>query len=211
MNRAKRFKLFGNLRRERSRPAQVLSIGARDGSGGGGSGGCERIRRRRHLNPRSLMDGGGFELQTLSHLYSQSLHKVDHQGAEFMSDIKTLAQVTHLSLVKYYGYLVHNDEKLVAVEYVPNGNLRDHLDCKDGKTLDMATRLDIATDIAHAITYLHMYTQPPLIHRDIKSSNILLTDSFRAKVVHLWFARLAPDTESQATHVSTQDKGTAGY
>ncbi|CAH8287664.1 unnamed protein product [Eruca vesicaria subsp. sativa] len=141
----------------------------------------------------------------------KSLHKDDRQGAEFMSEIKTLAQVTHLSLVKYYGYLVHNDEKLLVVEYVPNGNLRDHLDCKEGKTLDMATRLDIATDIAHAITYLHMYTQPPLIHRDIKSSNILLTDNFRAKVADFGFARLAPDTESGATHVSTQVKGTAGY
>lgn len=141
----------------------------------------------------------------------KSLNKDDRQGAEFMSEIKTLAQVTHLSLVKYYGYLVHNDEKLLVVEYVPNGNLRDHLDCKEGKTLDMATRLDIATDIAHAITYLHMYTQPPIIHRDIKSSNILLTDNFRAKVADFGFARLAPDTESGATHVSTQVKGTAGY
>ncbi|KAJ4876749.1 Calmodulin-binding receptor-like cytoplasmic kinase 2 [Raphanus sativus] len=140
----------------------------------------------------------------------KSLHD-DRQGAEFMSEIKTLAQVTHLSLVKYYGYLVHNDEKLLVVEYVPNGNLRDHLDCKDGKTLDMATRLDIATDVAHAITYLHMYTQPPIIHRDIKSSNILLTDNFRAKVADFGFARLAPDSESGATHVSTQVKGTAGY
>ncbi|KAG2331060.1 hypothetical protein Bca52824_002240 [Brassica carinata] len=141
----------------------------------------------------------------------KSLNKDDRQGAEFMSEIKTLAQVTHLSLVKYYGYLVHNDEKLLVVEYVPNGNLRDHLDCKEGKTLDMATRLDIATDVAHAITYLHMYTQPPIIHRDIKSSNILLTDNFRAKVADFGFARLAPDTESGATHVSTQVKGTAGY
>ncbi|XP_013607011.1 PREDICTED: calmodulin-binding receptor-like cytoplasmic kinase 2 [Brassica oleracea var. oleracea] len=141
----------------------------------------------------------------------KSLHKEDRQGAEFMSEIKTLAQVTHLSLVKYYGYLVHNDEKLLVVEYVPNGNLRDHLDCKEGKTLDMATRLDIATDVAHAITYLHMYTQPPIIHRDIKSSNILLTDNFRAKVADFGFARLAPDSESGATHVSTQVKGTAGY
>ncbi|KAF3568780.1 hypothetical protein DY000_02010733 [Brassica cretica] len=140
-----------------------------------------------------------------------STGSVQRHYYEFMSEIKTLAQVTHLSLVKYYGYLVHNDEKLLVVEYVPNGNLRDHLDCKEGKTLDMATRLDIATDVAHAITYLHMYTQPPIIHRDIKSSNILLTDNFRAKVADFGFARLAPDSESGATHVSTQVKGTAGY
>ncbi|EOA20750.1 hypothetical protein CARUB_v10001078mg [Capsella rubella] len=140
----------------------------------------------------------------------KSMHD-DRQGAEFKSEIQTLAQVTHLSLVKYYGFVVQDDEKLLIVEYVANGTLRDHLDCKDGKVLDMATRLDIATDVAHAITYLHMYTQPPIIHRDIKSSNILLTENFRAKVADFGFARLAPDTESGATHVSTQVKGTAGY
>ncbi|CAH2069120.1 unnamed protein product [Thlaspi arvense] len=95
----------------------------------------------------------------------KSLHD---QGAEFTSEIQTLAQVTHLSLVKYYGFLVHNDEKLLIVEYVANGNLRDHLDCKEGKILDMATRLDIATDVAHAITYLHMYTQRITIRWAIK-------------------------------------------
>lgn len=54
----------------------------------------------------------------------------DRQGAEFMSEIQTLAQVTHLSLVKYYGYVVHDDEKILIVEYVANGTLRDHLDCE---------------------------------------------------------------------------------
>ncbi|KAL1213596.1 Calmodulin-binding receptor-like cytoplasmic kinase 2 [Cardamine amara subsp. amara] len=140
----------------------------------------------------------------------KSIHD-DRQGKEFTSEIQTLAQVTHLSLVRYYGFLVHNDEKILIVEYVANGSLRDHLDCKEGKILDMATRLDIATDVAHAITYLHMYTQPPIIHRDIKSSNILLTENFRAKVADFGFARVAPDSESGATHVSTQVKGTAGY
>lgn len=61
--------------------------------------------------------------------YMQSMHD-DRQGAEFMSEIQTLAQVTHLSLVKYYGYVVHDDEKILIVEYVANGTLRDHLDCE---------------------------------------------------------------------------------
>lgn len=53
-----------------------------------------------------------------------------HLGAEFQSEIKTLTEVGHLNLVKFYGYLVHEDEKLVVVEYVPNGTLREHLECK---------------------------------------------------------------------------------
>ncbi|KAJ8900659.1 hypothetical protein K2173_025436 [Erythroxylum novogranatense] len=134
-----------------------------------------------------------------------------HLGVEFQTEIQTLAQVEHLNLVKFYGYLEHGDEKIVVMEYVPNGTLREHLDCIGGNVLDLSQRLDIAIDVAHAITYLHMYTDHPIIHRDIKSSNILIADNFRAKVSDFGFARLAADTESGATHVSTQIKGTAGY
>ncbi|CAN6710947.1 unnamed protein product [Malus baccata var. baccata] len=192
-----------------------------------------------------------------------------HLGVEFRSEIQMLAQVEHLSLVKFYGYLEHEDEKIIVVEYVPNGTLRQHLDCKfylcyslfcslpfcvlcvhvssnervsvhlgssmhhleclrcdrrrnaglHGEILDLAARLDIAIEVAHAVTYLHMYTDHasasladhPIIHRDIKSSNILLTENFRAKVADFGFARLAADSDAGATHVSTQVKGTAGY
>ncbi|XP_057981474.1 calmodulin-binding receptor-like cytoplasmic kinase 2 isoform X3 [Malania oleifera] len=127
-----------------------------------------------------------------------------HLGVEFQSEIRTLAQVEHLNLVKFYGYLEHEDERIVIVEYVPNGTLREHLDCMYGNVLDLAARLDIAIDVAHAVTYLHMYTDHPIIHRDIKSSNILLTENFRAKVADFGFARLGADSESGATHVSTQ-------
>ncbi|KAK8630962.1 hypothetical protein V6N13_079731 [Hibiscus sabdariffa] len=112
-----------------------------------------------------------------------------HLGVEFQSEITTLAQVEHLHLVKFYGYLEHGDERIVVVEYVPNGTLREHLDGVHGKVLDLTARVDIAIDVAHAITYLHMYTDHPIIHRDIKSSNILLTEKLRAKVTDFGFAR----------------------
>ncbi|XP_021748166.1 calmodulin-binding receptor-like cytoplasmic kinase 2 [Chenopodium quinoa] len=134
-----------------------------------------------------------------------------HLGTEFQTEIQTLAQVDHLNLVRCYGYLEENNERILVVEYVPNGTLREHLDCMRGEVLSMATRLDIAIDVAHAITYLHMYTDNPIIHRDIKSSNILLTERCRAKVADFGFARLAADRDSGCTHVSTQVKGTAGY
>ena len=81
-----------------------------------------------------------------------------------------------------------------------------------GRFLDLGTRLDIAIDVAHAVTYLHMYSDHPVIHRDIKSSNILLTHSLRAKVADFGFARLGSGAGAgEATHVTTQVKGTAGY
>ncbi|KAI4311480.1 hypothetical protein MLD38_036373 [Melastoma candidum] len=112
-----------------------------------------------------------------------------HLGVEFQSEIRTLAQVEHLNLVKFFGFLEHGEERIVVVEYVSNGTLREHLDCMHDTVLDVLARLDIAIDVAHAITYLHMYTDHPIIHRDIKSSNILLTENFRAKVADFGFAR----------------------
>ncbi|XP_008787415.1 calmodulin-binding receptor-like cytoplasmic kinase 2 isoform X2 [Phoenix dactylifera] len=133
-----------------------------------------------------------------------------HLSVEFQSEIKTLAHVEHLNLVRFLGHLEYEDERIVVVEYVPNGTLREHLDCLNGKHLELAARLDIAIDVAHAVTYLHTYTDHPIIHRDIKSSNILLTETLRAKVADFGFARLGAN-ETGVTHVSTQVKGTAGY
>ncbi|XP_072147032.1 calmodulin-binding receptor-like cytoplasmic kinase 2 isoform X2 [Setaria viridis] len=131
-----------------------------------------------------------------------------HMGREFWNEIETLQRIEHLNLVRFHGYLEFGGEQLIIVEYVPNGNLREHLDCVNGKVLEFSMRLEIAIDVAHAITYLHTYSDHPVIHRDIKSSNILLMNNFRAKVADFGFAKLAP---TDSSHVSTQVKGTAGY
>ncbi|KAK7305344.1 hypothetical protein VNO77_43249 [Canavalia gladiata] len=130
--------------------------------------------------------------------------------AEFKNEINTLSKIEHLNLVRWYGYLERGDEKIIVVEYVNNGTLREHLDGVRGNGLEIGQRLDIAIDVAHAITYLHMYTDHPIIHRDIKASNILITDNLRAKVADFGFSRLGPQ-DPGATHISTQIKGTAGY
>jgi len=59
----------------------------------------------------------------------QSLHE-KNLGTEFQSEVQTLSRVEHLNLVKFYGYLEQGDERIVVVEYVPNGTLREHLDCE---------------------------------------------------------------------------------
>ncbi|KHG06913.1 hypothetical protein F383_00787 [Gossypium arboreum] len=75
-----------------------------------------------------------------------------HLGVEFQSEVTILAQVEHLNLVRFYGYLEHGDERVVVVEYVPNGTLREHLDGVNGKELDFASRLDIAIDAMKKFT-----------------------------------------------------------
>lgn len=67
--------------------------------------------------------------QFLCHLSLQSLYD-KHLGAEFQSEVRTLAQVEHLSLVKFYGFLQQDEERIIVVEYVRNGTLREHLDCE---------------------------------------------------------------------------------
>ncbi|XP_010685626.2 calmodulin-binding receptor-like cytoplasmic kinase 2 [Beta vulgaris subsp. vulgaris] len=129
---------------------------------------------------------------------------------EFKSEILAYSKIEHLNLVKFYGYLEHPEEKIIVVEYVSNGTLYDLLHGNRGLVLELAERLIIAIDVAHAITYLHSYNDPPIIHRDIKASNILITEKFRAKVTDFGLARMVPDGQD-VTHISTQIKGTAGY
>ncbi|KAL3629677.1 hypothetical protein CASFOL_026899 [Castilleja foliolosa] len=128
---------------------------------------------------------------------------------EFRSEVELLAKIDHRNLVKLLGYVEEGNERLIITEYVPNGTLRDHLDGTKGKILDFNQRLEISIDVAHGLTYLHIYAEKQIIHRDVKSSNILLTESFRAKVADFGFARLGDDTEK--THVITKVKGTVGY
>ncbi|KAI3446867.1 hypothetical protein Pfo_003532 [Paulownia fortunei] len=128
---------------------------------------------------------------------------------EFSSEVELLAKIDHRNLVKLLGYVEKGNERLIITEYVPNGTLREYLDGHKGKILDFNQRLGISIDVAHGLTYLHLYAEKQIIHRDVKSSNILLTESLRAKVADFGFARLGDDSDK--THVSTKVKGTVGY
>ncbi|KAL7168471.1 hypothetical protein ACSBR2_038833 [Camellia fascicularis] len=129
---------------------------------------------------------------------------------EFSNEVELLAKIDHRNLVKLLGYLDKGNERLIITEYVPNGTLREHLDGLRGKALDFNQRLEISIDIAHGLTYLHLYAEKQIIHRDVKSSNILLTEGMRAKVADFGFARDGA-TDADKTHVSTKVKGTVGY
>ncbi|XP_062181112.1 probable leucine-rich repeat receptor-like protein kinase At5g49770 [Phragmites australis] len=128
------------------------------------------------------------------------------QGAtEFKNEIELLSRVHHRNLVSLIGFCYEQGEQMLVYEYVSNGTLRHNLQAK-GIYLDWKKRLRIALGSARGLAYLHELADPPIIHRDVKSTNILLDDNFKAKVADFGLSKLVADTEKG--HVSTQVKGT---
>ncbi|CAO1944640.1 unnamed protein product [Urochloa humidicola] len=129
-------------------------------------------------------------------------------AAEFKNEIELLSRVHHKNLVSLVGFCYEQGEQMLVYEYIPYGTLRENLMGK-GVSLDWKKRLRIAIGSAKGLAYLHELADPPIIHRDIKSTNILLDESLNAKVADFGLSKLVSDT--QKGHVSTQVKGTLGY
>lgn len=134
-------------------------------------------------------------------LYQHHLRRVEH----FLNEVEILTRLKHPNLVSLYGCTsYHSAELLLVYEYVPNGTVSDHLYGLH-PPLPWHTRLSIASETASALAYLHASS---VIHRDVKSSNILLDDNFVVKVADFGLSRFLP---SDVTHVTTGPQGTPGY
>ncbi|KAJ6324558.1 hypothetical protein OIU76_011790 [Salix suchowensis] len=127
---------------------------------------------------------------------------------EFKAEIEIISRVHHRHLVSLVGYCMFETRRLLVYDYVPNNTLHFHLHEVGRLALDWATRVKIAAGAARGIAYLHEDCHPRIIHRDIKSSNILLDNNFEAKVSDFGLAKLALDSN---THVTTRVMGTFGY
>ncbi|KAK9156851.1 hypothetical protein Scep_003425 [Stephania cephalantha] len=130
---------------------------------------------------------------------------------EFQAEIAVLSKVRHRHLVSLLGYSIEGNERLLVYEYMPQGALSKHLfHWKSLKLepLSWKRRLNIALDVARGMEYLHTLAHQSFIHRDLKSSNILLGDDYRAKVSDFGLVKLAPDG---AKSVATRLAGTFGY
>ncbi|XP_020599909.1 LOW QUALITY PROTEIN: probable leucine-rich repeat receptor-like protein kinase At5g49770 [Phalaenopsis equestris] len=132
------------------------------------------------------------------------------QGAlEFKTEIELLSRVHHKNLVELLGFCFQRGERMLVYEYVPKKTLRESLSGESGIQLDWIRRLRIALDSARGIAYLHDLANPPIIHRDIKSTNILLDENLNAKVADFGLSKLV--SNSEVGQVSTNVKGTLGY
>ncbi|URE20256.1 STYKc [Musa troglodytarum] len=140
------------------------------------------------------------------------LKRDDQQsGREFFAEVEMLNRLHHRNLVKLIGICMGEAARCLVYELVPNGSVESHLHGVDKETvpLDWSSRMKIALGAARGLAYLHEDSSPRVIHRDFKSSNILLEHDYTPKVSDFGLARAALDEGN--LHISTRVMGTFGY
>ncbi|CAK8536221.1 unnamed protein product [Lathyrus sativus] len=135
---------------------------------------------------------------------------------EFFTEIELLSRLHHCHLVPLIGYCSElkgkSVQRLLVFDYMSNGNLRDRLDGVLGKNMDWSTRVTIALGAARGLEYLHEAAAPRILHRDVKSTNILLDKNWQAKITDLGLAKdLRSDDLRSCSDSSERMKGTFGY
>ncbi|KAK7412594.1 hypothetical protein VNO78_04076 [Psophocarpus tetragonolobus] len=173
----------------------------------------------KNFRPECLLGEGGFGRVYKGRLESTgqvvAVKQLDRNGLqgnrEFLVEVLMLSLLHHPNLVNLIGYCADGDQRLLVYEFMPLGSLEDHLHDlpPDKEPLDWNTRMKIAAGAAKGLEYLHDKANPPVIYRDLKSSNILLDEGFHPKLSDFGLAKLGPVGDK--THVSTRVMGTYGY
>ncbi|KAB2002490.1 hypothetical protein ES319_D11G069500v1 [Gossypium barbadense] len=173
----------------------------------------------KNFRSESMIGQGGFGAVYKGILESSgqvvAVKKLDKTGLqgekEFLVEFLMLSLLHHPNLVNLIGYCAEGDQRLLVYEYMPQGSLEDHLHylTSDQKPLDWNTRMKIAVGAAQGLEYLHRGASPPVIYRDLKSSNILLGEGFIPKLSDFGFAKFGPSGDK--SYVSTRVMGTHGY
>ncbi|KAG8656432.1 lysM domain receptor-like kinase 3 isoform X2 [Manihot esculenta] len=164
----------------------------------------------------SLIGHGTYGSVYYGHLHDQEVavkRMTATKTKEFMAEMKVLCKVHHTNLVELLGYAASDDELFLIYEYAQKGSLKNHLHDplnKGHSSLSWVMRVQIALDAARGLEYIHEHTKTHYVHRDIKTSNVLLDGSFRAKISDFGLAKLVGKPgEGEAT--ATKVVGTFGY
>ncbi|KAL2344295.1 hypothetical protein Fmac_005580 [Flemingia macrophylla] len=130
---------------------------------------------------------------------------------EFRVEVDILSRLDHPNLVSLIGYCADGKQRFLVYEYMHNGNLQDHLNGIGERRMGWPLRLKVALGAAKGLAYLHSSSclGIPIVHRDFKSTNVLLDANFEAKISDFGLAKLMPD--GQETHVTARVFGTFGY
>ncbi|KAK4800560.1 hypothetical protein SAY86_021047 [Trapa natans] len=176
----------------------------------------EELEEATHnFDPARELGDGGFgtvyygelhdgRVVAVKRLYENNMKRVE----QFVNEVEILTRLRHGNLVTLYGCTSRRSRELLLVyEFIPNGTVADHLHGKreGAGLLPWPIRLNIAIETADALSYLH---EIDVIHRDVKTNNILLDNDFRVKVADFGLSRMFPN---DVTHVSTAPQGTPGY
>ncbi|KAL7260625.1 hypothetical protein ACSBR1_006314 [Camellia fascicularis] len=175
----------------------------------------ELVEATNGFSEQNLLGSGGFGFVYKGYLADgrevavKQLKIGGGQGErEFKAEVDIISRIHHRYLVSLVGYCISENRRLLVYDYLPNNTLYFHLHRAARPVLDWVTRVKIAAGAARGIAYLHEDCHPRIIHRDIKSSNILLDNNFEARVSDFGLAKLALDAD---THVTTRVMGTFGY
>jgi len=210
----KRYRSFANAERKKSvdKPSWMLTsfhslgfseyevLDCLDEDNVIGSGGAGKVYKA------TLSNG---ELVAIKRLWSSAKSDASNDNG-FKAEVDTLGKIRHKNIVKLWCCCSNSDSKLLVYEYMSNGSLGDLLHGPKSSVLDWPIRYKIVLEAAQGLAYLHHDCEPPIVHRDVKSNNILLDDDYGAYVADFGVAKIMP-TGGNGTDSMTAIAGSYGY
>ncbi|XP_059648378.1 probable receptor-like protein kinase At5g18500 [Cornus florida] len=169
------------------------------------------------FSKENVIGEGGYGVVYRGHLINETpvavkklLNNLGQAEKEFGVEVEAIGHVRHKNLVRLLGYCIEGTQRMLVYEYVNNGNLEQwlHGPLHEQGCLTWEARMKVLIGTAKALAYLHEAIEPKVVHRDIKSSNILIDDDFNAKVSDFGLAKLLGAGKS---HITTRVMGTFGY
>ncbi|XP_019153206.1 PREDICTED: receptor-like protein kinase HAIKU2 [Ipomoea nil] len=180
--------------------------------GEGGSGSVYRVvlQNGTELAAKHIWNSGTTAVRRRSLATTPMLGKRGVKSKQFEAEVQTLSSIRHVNVVKLYCSITSEDSNVLVYEYLRNGSLWDRLHTCKKMGLDWETRYEIAVGAARGLEYLHHGCDRPIIHRDVKSSNILLDEFFKPRIADFGLAKILQYNSSckDTTHVIP---GTHGY